>query len=266
MITLDEDDYQYVLNDGVDYNSTMIPQYLDNEMSDLVSNFLSTPEYMPNYATPGTYSLTNLDATTPETSAADIIVLDANVDEPAAAVEQQRNSDQYPMPFYDRPVDSGQHVIDYDFLSNKFLQPRAMDGPDYMIVSSDAIIDTADDILDLTNDEVDQIIDNNFIGSQCFDGFTQAHHESTPQPSRGRINVVGNLMPADFVVDDGSNNEVNHTVEVPKIDLVQGDDDVYVQSTTTDAYGQMRKRSGRPKGARKTSEYIANALPFASPF
>lgn len=229
VITLDEDDYHYVLNDGVDYNSTMIPHYLENEMNDLVSNYLTTPEYMPNYATPSNYSLTNLDVAAPVTNADGVIVLDAN-------------------------VDSGQHVMDYDFLSNRFMQPRAMDGPDYMIGPSDAIIDTADDILDLTTDEVDQFIDNNLIGAQCFDGFTQSAHEPTPQTNKARINVVGNLMRADFATaaGDTSHGEANHVVEAPKMDAVcSTEDDACVQSTTSDANGQTKKRSGRPKGARK---------------
>lgn len=243
VITLDEDDYHYVLNDAVDYNSAIIPHYFENEMNDLVSNYLTTPDYMPNYATPSTYSLTNLDVAAPATNSDGVIVLDANADGAAAVVEQQRNGEQPSIPY------GGHHVIDYDFLSNKFIQPRTMDGPDYMLVSSDAIIDTADDILDLTTDEVDQI-----IGSQCFDGFTQAAHDSTPQTNKARINVVGNLMRADFAaaVDDANDDEVNHTAETPKLDLVRAaDGDVCVQSTTRDAIGQAKKRSGRPKGARK---------------
>lgn len=265
MITLDEDDYHYVLNDGVDYNSTMIPHYFENEMNDLVSNYLTTPEYMTNYATPSTYSLTNLDATAPAANANGIIVLDTNVDEStAAAVDQQRTVEQFSMPFYERPMnaDGSQHVIDHDFLSNKFNQSRPMDGQDYMIVSSEAIIDTADDILDLTNDEVDQIIDNHLAESQCFDGFAQTTHESMHQTNKARINVVGNLMRADFTTaaDDLCHDEVNHMVEEPKIDLVCANSDACVQSTTSDAYGQTKKRSGRPKGARKMCKYKSNAI------
>lgn len=269
VIALDEDDYQYVLNDGVDYNTAMIPQYLESDMNDLVSNYLTTPDYMPNYATPSAYSLTNLDAVAQDANADGVIVLDAIVDEPMvdAGVEQQRTADQFqfPIPFHDRSidVDGAQNVIDYGFLNNKYIQPRTMmDGPDYMIVSSDGIIDTPDDILDLTNDEVDQIIDSTLIGAQCFDGFTEATHETVPQTHRARINVVGNLMRAEFAntCDDGNHDEANHTPELPKIDVVCGDEDASVQSTTGDANSQAKKRSGRPKGARKTCECTLRAL------
>lgn len=269
VITLDEDDYQYVLNDGVDYNTGIIPQYLDSDMNDLVSNYLTTPDYMPNYVTPSAYSLTNLDAVAPVADADGVIVLDSNVDKPAvavAAVDQQRNSDQFqfPMPFHDRSmnVDGAQNVTDYDFLNTKYIQPRTpMDGPDYLIVCSDEIIDKPYDTLDLTNDEVDQIIDSTLIGSQCFDGFTQATHEIVPQTHRARINVVGNLMRAEFAnaCDDENHDEVHHTPELLKTHSVCGDDDTRVQSTTGDATSQAKKRSGRPKGARKTCKYTRRA-------
>lgn len=270
VITLDEDDYHYVLNDGVDYNSTMIPQYFENEMNDLVSNYLTTPEYMPNYVTQSTYSLTNLDAVPPVPNTDGVIVLDANAEDTAAAVGQQRNGEEHPIQFHDRPmnVDSSHHEIDYDFLSNKFVQPRTMDGPDYMIVSSDAIIESADDILDLTNDEVDQIIDSNLIGSQCFDGFAQTAHEATPQPNKARINVVSNLMRADLAspVVEASQIESDYFTEVPKTDLVCATDgDAYVQSIPSDPNGQSKKRSGRPKGARKSCKYLlsdSNHIPI----
>lgn len=257
VITLDEDDYHYVLNDGVDYNTGIMPQYFESEMNELVSNYLTTCEYMPNYATPSSFSLTNLETAASIANGDDgVIVLDANADE-STLVDQQRNSEQFPTSFYARSMNGdgaiNSHVIDYDFLSNKFMQSREMDGPDYMIVSSDTIIDATDDILDLTNDEVDQIIDNNLIESQCFDGFGHVAHEPVTQPNKARINVVGNLMRAEFTT---SIDDTNHAADVRKMDLVCGVDEAFVQSTIADAFGQAKKRSGRPKGARKTCKYL----------
>lgn len=243
VITLDEDEYRYVFND--------IPQYFENDMNDLVSNYLTTPEYMPNYTTPNTYSLTNLDAASSMINPGEVIVLDATVNEPVVVEQQQSNEEQFPMPYFDRStnVDGTQHVIDYDFLcNNKFVQPRTMDGSDnmnFMIVSSEAV--PANDILDLTHDD-------HYI--ECFDEFPQSTQEPVPQMNKARINVVGNLMRTDFateMLNDGNHSELN---PMPGVDSIRYEDETCVQSTTSDTFGQSKKRSGRPKGARKTCKFI----------
>lgn len=217
-------------------------------MNDLVSNYLTTPEYMPNYTTPNTYSLTNLDAASSVPNSGEVIVLDATVNESAVVEQQQSNEDQFP--YFDRQtnVDGTQHVIDYDFVYNKFVQPRTMDGSDnmnYMIVSSEAV--PANDILDLTHDD-------HYI--ECFDEFPQPTQEPVPQMNKARINVVGNLMRTDFATEisnDGNHSDLN---PMPGVDSVRHEDEACVQSTTSDTFGQSKKRSGRPKGARKTCKFI----------
>lgn len=245
-----------MLNDGVDYNSTMIPPCFENDMNDLVSNLLTTPDYMPNYTTPSAYVCTGQESVASAVNVNEVIVLDMNAKDATLVTEQQhRNGEQLPMALHDRStnVDSGHHVIDYDFMGNKLIPQRTMDGPEYMIVSSDGIIDAADDILDLTNDEVDQIIDHHLIGSQCFDGFPPVAHESTPQTNKARINVVGNLMRPDFTgaADDPAPFSVDRTNEAPHTT----EDDACAQPPTGDSNGHTKKRSGRPKGARKTCKY-----------
>lgn len=222
-------------------------------MNDLVSSYLPTPDYIPNYSTPNLSNLTNLDAVTPMNNNNNcdgaVIILDANE---SNVVEEHRQNEDYPMAYYDRPmnVDVSHDVIDYESQNNKFIQSRTMDGPDYMIVPSTTIVDPTDDILDLTNDEVEQMIDNNLIASQCLGGFTTTTTESEAQIGRGRINVVGNLMRSNFVA--ATIDVMDHISDVPQIDLAD-DDDSGGPSTSGDRLSQAKKRSGRPKGARKTS-------------
>lgn len=84
-----------------------------------------------------------------------------------------------------------QHDEGNHFFGNKCMPMKSpFDSSDYMIVTSEEIID----ILDLTNDEVEQILDDNMISSQDFDTFNSPRlSQSMQQFNRvPRINFATN--------------------------------------------------------------------------
>lgn len=214
-----------------DYGN-IIPQYLENDVNDFMSNFSNEPilpvnpsEYLTSYSgnNNNNYALTNLDVSAQSYSGSNsIIVLDSVIDENICDERQLCNSilntmacgtnGQSLMNAYDsmRVSESFQinhtnnnisATVNSDFclddsnhlFSNKFMPSKMLENSDYMIVSSEEIIDTADDILDLTNDEVEQILDDSLISPQDFDTFNSSR-QSLPSYSRfPRINVVANL-------------------------------------------------------------------------
>lgn len=65
-VSLNEDDYRYVLNDTNEYNN-LIPQYLENDVNDFMfsseSQIVSNPVEYYNGGSNSNYAITNLDST-----------------------------------------------------------------------------------------------------------------------------------------------------------------------------------------------------------
>lgn len=171
--------------------------------------------------------------------------------------------------------DDGNH-----FFGNKCLPMKTLDNTDYMIVSEEII-----DILDLTNDEVEQILDDNMISSHDFDTLnsprltqsqtqsqTQSHSQSqTHQPptysSRvPRINLATNLTKTSSPIDVADAQCEGKTIdmrplETPTINLdttvTQTGDTAKVATTLTVSASEpviaTKKKCGRTKGARQIS-------------
>lgn len=135
---------------------------------------------------------------------------------------------------------------------------KTLDSTDYMIVSEEII-----DILDLTNDEVEQILDDNMISSQNFEALNSPRMiNSEPQYCNRipRINLASNLTKIPLPVLDchegksiemrpleTSNIDIN--VTRPKIASKHNADVTSVAVTVT------KKKSGRTKGARQISMF-----------
>lgn len=106
--------------------------------------------------------------------------------------QQQQPPQQQPPPSA-APTSSSDDYLEHDdgnhFFGNKCMPMKSpLDSTDYMIVTSEEIID----ILDLTNDEVEQILDDNMISSQDFDTFNSPRFNRVP-----RINFATNLTKVD---------------------------------------------------------------------
>lgn len=168
--------------------------------------------------------------------------------------------------------------LDHDdgnnFFANKCMPMKTLDNTDYMIVSSEAIID----ILDLTNDEVEQILDDNLISSQDFE---MLHSPRIAQPSQPcnrlpRINLATNLTKMNSLqhqiqeqhTGEGKINNMR-SLETPTIDLVSvmpttnppTTDAVDVETDDTTKLIKVpvsvnKKKSGRTKGARQISMFF----------
>lgn len=180
------------------------------------------------------------------------------------------NADLYPMNHnsinLSGPTTSDEY-LDHDdgnhFFANKCMPMKALDNTDYMIVSSEAIID----ILDLTNDEVEQILDDNLISSQDFEMLNSPRLSQSSQPYNRipRINLATNLTKVSAseiqAPHEGKNIDLR-PLETPTIDLVSTttvtttEIDVETSDTTkliTMPASINKKKSGRTKGARQIS-------------
>lgn len=153
-----------------------------------------------------------------------------------------------------------------NFIGNKCMPIKALDNTDYMIVSSEEIID----ILDLTNDEVEQILDDNMISTQDFDALNSPRlSQTTSQPYNRlpRINLATNLTkvassPSENIGEYGGKSIDMRPLETPTINL---DSMTATNNSDTDAetidtiklitmpVSVTRKKSGRTKGARQIS-------------
>lgn len=246
-------------------------------MIDLVSNFpnesfLATTDYMSSYnGNTSNYNLTNLE-TTPMSCLNDIVVLDniagdsyfeanSNNYDRNCNSSNSNTSNQFTDLMYERGLTNGLQAINNgdgselcsyssgnDDMSNKLTQNKMVDNPDFMIVSSEEIIDSTDDILDLTNDEVEQIFESNLIPSQVFDGVSPKLNLSPTV--KGRINVASNLIRTfDTTTVD------MRPLETPKIipECVIGEINEPIICSGSDESTLSKKKCGRPKGARRTS-------------
>lgn len=156
--------------------------------------------------------------------------------------------------------DDGAH-----FFGNKCMPMKTLDNTDYMIVSSEEIID----ILDLTNDEVEQILDDNMISTQDFDTLNSprlSQSTSLTQPFNRvpRINLATNLKkvasPTLMVEYEGKTIDMR-SLETPTINLDTGNsstehdvDSIESAKLITDQVSVVKKKSGRTKGARQISK------------
>lgn len=148
---------------------------------------------------------------------------------------------------------------------------------DFMFVSPDEIIDPANVILDLTNDEVEQILDDNLISVQDLDVIGGATSRSAPEIQSckrlPRINIATNLTKAfvdvtneldgklsnDSVVidhiltiDDGhADDGLLDAVAVDEVDVGSAADPCERSEADTSV---MKKKSGRTKGSRQLSK------------
>lgn len=169
--------------------------------------------------------------------------------------------------------DDGNH-----FFGNKCLPMKTLDNTDYMIVSEEII-----DILDLTNDEVEQILDDNMISSHDFDTLnsprltqsqtqSQSHQPPTYSSRVPRINLATNLTKTSSPIDVADAQCEGKTIdmrplETPTINLdatvtetecQTGDTPKVVTTLTVSASEPVlatKKKCGRTKGARQISMY-----------
>lgn len=293
-ITLNEDEYRYVLNDTVDYNN-IIPQYLENDVNDFMfandSQILTntTEYYNNNNNNNSSYALTNLDA---------------NVQNYVDSNNIMEFTDDFNQTQHDRTINcnsslnqnSGQSVMtphtletfiinhsnlneatnsdgylnhdDY-FYGNKFAPMKTIENTaDYMFVSSEEIIDTANVILDLTNDEVEQILDDNF-STQVFDsiGASNTLQSSTQCNRTPKINIATNLtktIMSPLIINDNNGKLMDiRSLETPTINLdAIGTMDIESVSSSeaiTMNVPIAKKKSGRTKGARQISMYCSSS-------
>lgn len=150
--------------------------------------------------------------------------------------------------------DDGNH-----FFGTKCMPMKALD-TDYMIVSSEEIID----ILDLTNDEVEQILDDNMISSQDFDTLNSPRlSQSTVQPFNRmpRINLATNLTKvASPLMGDYEGKTIDmRSLETPTINLditlTENEcETIEAAKLNTEPISVAKKKSGRTKGARQISK------------
>lgn len=254
-------------------------------------------EYLTNYSSNSNanYALTNLDVNTQNyTNANSVIILDSAVDENVCnetQLERQlcnsilnnipcSSNSQNMMNIYDSirvsesyqnthtnsnlnittncdfPWDDSNHLF-----SGKFMPAKALDNSDYMIVSSEEIIDTPDVILDLTNDEVEQILDDSLISAHDLDPFNASRHSFTPCNRLPRINVVANLTkyPDQMMGEDLMSDKTIDTrpLETPIINLesIEGcETPEAVETISLTVALPAKKKSGRTKGARQISK------------
>lgn len=168
------------------------------------------------------------------------------------------------------------------FFGNKCLPMKTLDNTDYMIVSEEII-----DILDLTNDEVEQILDDNMISSHDFDTLnsprltqsqtqsqsqSQTHQPPTYSSRVPRINLATNLTKTSSPIDMAGAQCEGKTIdmrplETPTINLdttvteteCQTGDTAKVATTLTVSASASepviatKKKCGRTKGARQIS-------------
>lgn len=176
------------------------------------------------------------------------------------------------------------------FFTNKCMPMKSFDTTDYMIVSSEEIID----ILDLTNDEVEQILDDNMISTQDFDALNSPrpiaqqsmHHQFNRVP---RINLATNLtkIASPLMAEHEGKTIDMRPLETPTIDLdtmtATETESTTLETTTTAAITTTKlitvmpqpaqvqvtkKKSGRTKGARQISKsfHIFFGFRFPSPY
>lgn len=149
--------------------------------------------------------------------------------------------------------DDGNH-----FFGTKCMPMKTLD-TDYMIVSSEII-----DILDLTNDEVEQILDDNMISSQDFDTLGPRLSQSSVQPLNRlpRINFATNLTKVSSpLMGDYEGKTIDmRSLETPTINLDTANTEhdsepIETAKLITDQVTSVtKKKSGRTKGARQISE------------
>lgn len=160
------------------------------------------------------------------------------------------------------PINSDAYLNhdDYFYGSNKFGQTRTLENSaDYVFVSSEEIIDNV--ILDLTNDEVEQILDDNLISTHDFDSISGSNslHQCNRTP---KINIATNLTKTFSPIiheNDGKLSEFR-SLETPTINLdaaVLDIESISSEASTTpnlQTIPATKKKSGRTKGARQISK------------
>lgn len=287
-ITLNEDDYRYVLNDTTDYHN-LIPQYLEDDVGgdsfDIFPNnnesiAVTNPnDYFNTNNSNLNYSITNLESSGIVDNGNNLLSFDLSMDQSNVqqtnhdrssmnqlsgyeTVRHMPNSDSFTI-LHGSTADNntdGSH-----FFANKFSPLKSIDNNSIeqcmidQCVSSEAIID----ILDLTNDEVEQILDDNLI-SQSLDSFQYADSSSNSYKLPNAANF-GKSMSADDCIwldpltvetREPSNGKAidMRSLETPTIDL----DPITVVETVTkhpEIIPNMKKKSGRTKGARQKSKH-----------
>lgn len=152
------------------------------------------------------------------------------------------------------PASSGDYLEHDDgnhFFGNKYIPMKGLD----MIVSSEEIVD----ILDLTNDEVEQILDDTFNSPRL----TQPIQPCNRVP---RINFATNLTlkaPSPLLANEYEGKTIDmRSLETPTINLESAamhdtqTDIVETSKLASEVHGcsaAAKKKSGRTKGARQIS-------------
>lgn len=121
---------------------------------------------------------------------------------------------------------------------------------DFLIVSSEEIINNCEDILDLTTDEVDQIFDDNLMNHNLFNNslshlFSPKEHEmKTGQMEEGHEVKAGD----DCSIAKIEELSLKSFAECAKINVVEESDGPIGISTVISS----KRKGGRPKGTRKS--------------
>lgn len=232
IITLDD----YVLNEGLPCNSDIIPQYLENDVIDLVSNLTTSENFSNEYAhyvNPSIPSFSNYEI--PQITFNDNAFNNISnnlIDDISHEIFPRNNFNYETL----TPISNERATTDHinlvncvDGEMNNFNDRNSSADSNYVVVTSQEIIHPTDDILDLTNDEVDQIIDNN-LPSQCF-----------TEPF---------ILPRTEDMESSKDESMKKsTMDI--VEVLQND---FKESEIPEATVEMKKRCGRPKGARRTSE------------
>lgn len=293
---MNEDDYRYVLNDTTDYQN-LIPQYLEDDVGgdsfDIFPNNNNNNNHNESVTVTNptndyfnatninnlNYSVTNLETSGIIENGNNLISFDSSMDQSNVT---QSNHDRSSMNQQLLGYETVRHMPNSDlfaivhgsmaddtdgshFCTNKFLPIKSIDNSieQCMIdecVSSEAIID----ILDLTNDEVEQILDDNLI-NQGLDSFQYADSSSNSVKLPNAMTFGKSISANDCIwldplaigerePNDGKAIDMR-SLETPTIDL----DPIITRIETVtkqhiDIIPSTKKRSGRTKGARQKSK------------
>lgn len=246
IITLDD----YVLNEGLPYNSEIIPQYLDNDVIDLVSNLTSNENFTNEYTHYTNSAVISSNIELPQMTFNDNSFnnISNNLIEDVNHEIFSRNTlnyDQLPTLINERSTEhncinlinsTDCHENNYNISVEKNVGNC---DSNYVVLTSQEIMHSTDDILDLTNDEVDQIIDNN-LPSQCF-----------VEPF-----IMHRTDEMDALKGESIKKSIEDTVEVLQNDFKETGtpEEIAAAIAVATKTLEMKKRCGRPKGARRTSE------------
>lgn len=224
------------------------PDYSDYEINDFVTSL----EEQPIIATPPAINYFNVmpdNATNSE-----LHCVDPNADNTVIILD-----DGGPSPF-----DTSNHPSITDKIENVY--PNESGGPysfqpgtnllepsDFLIVSSEEIINNCEDILDLTTDEVEQIFDDNLMNHNLFNNslsnlFSPKEHEIKTGQSEDGHEIKTNDECSIAKIEELSSKSF------PEYEKMQAAEEIDVNNGISTSNSSKRK-GGRPKGTRKSCKH-----------